>query len=124
MSCVFIRMEDLIANALIELIEHKNCTIVDMEQVVKYGNAVVVYLKEKNIEAVVYSGRDVLHEIRSSCSKIFIFFGFGDGTQKTSISIAEDITSQRLRSEFRSLLSIDMFLAFTDKKSLLELGIS
>lgn len=124
MSCIFIEVEDLIANALIELIEHKNCTRVDMEQVIKYGNAIVVNLKKQKIDSVVVSGRDIIHEIRSSCSNKFIFFGFGDGTQKASISIAEGTSVERLRSEYRAFLSINMLLAFTDKKSLLELGIS
>ncbi len=55
-----IGIEDLAANALIELLEKSGCRRVDFETFVKYGNAVTNVLRENGEEATLLFSKELL----------------------------------------------------------------
>lgn len=120
--CRFIGIEDLVANALIELMEKSNCRKVDFETLVKYGAVVVRCLRENGEEAVFLLSKEHTNELIRNYSAFFEIEHCDDGNDR--ILLKADKTVEDLRNHFRAFLSIDSLLAFTNKKSIAELGVA
>ena len=54
----FISVEDLVANALIELVEKTGNRTVSFSQLNKYGDAIIAKLRARNIDATLIYTRD------------------------------------------------------------------
>lgn len=120
--CKFIGIEDLVANALIEMIEKNKSRKVSFEQLNKYGAMIIRILRENDEEAVVLVSKHYTNELIRNYSD---FFEIMDNDSSDSyITLKDGKTEGDLRRHFRAYLSISMILAFTDSSSLSELGIS
>ena len=121
--CKFIGMEDLVANALIEIIEKKKENKVSFEQLRKYGAVIVRWFKDNadNEEVVILVSRFYTNELIRNYSDFFKIIDSSKGD--SYIELKETKTAEDLRNHFRSYLSIDTLLAFTDKNSLLALDV-
>lgn len=118
----FIGIEDLAANALIELLEKNNCRRVDFETLVKYGNAVTKVLRENGDEATLLLSKEYTNELIRNYSD---FFEIDHSDQRSdAIVLRDEKTVEDLRNRFRAFLTLDCLLAFTDSKSLAELGVA
>lgn len=118
--CKFIRIEDLAANALIELIEKNNSRRVEFHKLIKYGYAISSILHEKGDEVILLIQREYTNELIRSYSD---FFTIESNEEYDTVVLKEEKTAEDLRNRFRAFLSLDFLLAFTDKESLYELGI-
>lgn len=49
-----LELEDLVPNALIEMVENNVGRIISYQKVFQYGNAIAQELKKKNIEASIF----------------------------------------------------------------------
>ncbi len=120
--CKFISVEDIVANALIEIYENNGGRKVSFEQLRNYGEGVIRYIKnEKREDAVLLVSRYHMRELVRSYSEFFNLDDTGDSG--TYLELRSDKTAEDLRTNFRAYISIDMLLAFTNKNNLHELGV-
>ena len=115
----FIGMEDLVANALIELLEKDNCRKVSFAALVKYGNVVLRFLHENGEEAVFLLSKGYTNELIRNYSDFFEIDYSEPG--KEAIALKKEKTADDLRNRFRALLTMELLFAFIDEKSVSEL---
>ena len=120
--CKFIGIEDLAANALIELIEKHDCKFVGFNQILRYGTVIIRILREKNLEAVLLVSRDYTTDMMHNYSDFFEVIV--DKSGEDGIALKDGKSIDDLRDNFRALLNLDMLRAFTDNTSLKELGVT
>lgn len=119
--CKFIGIEDLVANALIEMIEKNDIRRVSFKQLRKYGTVIVRWLQDNGEEAVLLVSQYYTNEFIRNYSD---FFEVHDNDDSDSyIELKQTKSVDDLRNHFRAYLSIDMLIAFTQKNSLCELDI-
>lgn len=107
----YIQIEELAANALIEVLENYQRKVITFEALTEYGDIVVSILKEKN--------KDVVFQLSNS-SDNNIFHDYTDYFTVTDkeITLKDGVTIDMLKDAYRSNISFDVFLAFIDKKAL------
>ena len=121
--CKFIGMEDLVANALIELIEKNDCNKVKFDQIIRYGNIVIRFLREENDEeAVLLISKYYTNQMIRNYSDFFEIEK--DSSGEESIVLKLDKNVDDLRNHFRAYLSFELLFALTNENSLRELGIA
>ncbi len=118
--CVYIGIEDLAANALIEILNFNNKKYVSFKELEDYGSRVVTILSEKNEKAILVLSRENTQALFRNYSDFFVEKSI-DGTN--GISLREEITVDDLEDAFRGYLSLDVLKAFMDKTSVLQLGV-
>ena len=120
--CRFIGIEDLVANALIELMEKSNCRRVSFETLINYGAMVLSVLRQNGEEAIFLLSKEHTNELIRNYSDYFDIEH--DELNGDNIALKSDKTVDDLRNRFRAFLTIDCLLAFIDSKSLAELGVA
>lgn len=114
---IFIELEDLVANALIELIENKGGTkIVTFNELTDYGKAITRISNNKGIDVVILFTKEYVDKLLYNYPNFF-------NVRDSFISLKYEKTSDDLRKYFRAYMSIDMLLIFQDEEALQELGI-
>ena len=118
--CIYIGIEDLVANALIELAEHKKQREVLFKDLDRYGAKVVKLLNQENEQAVLILSKERTNEFLHDYSHYFELStnGFEEG-----IRLKDNVDIDVLRVKFRSYLSIKVMLAFIDRTSVESLGV-
>ena len=119
--CIYIGIEDLVANALIELMENFEKREVLFKELDDYGAMVVKYLNEKKEQAVLVLSKEHTNEFLHDYSEYFELFTRGAAE---GIRLKEGITVNQLWESFRGYLSVEVMLAFMDKSSIRALGVS
>ncbi len=120
---VRIGIEDLAANALIEMLERdqNQDKEISVSQLWEYGMAIVSELNhETGDEYICIFSRDALASFTHDYTDYFNVRDFGD---ERYISKKREVSLDVLKDAFRSYLSVDMLVAFVSKKSLQKLGI-
>jgi len=113
--CRFIGMEDVVANALIELIDSKGCRRVNTKQIMEYGVLIVRYLMKNGEQAVLLISRDYTSEFIYNYSDFFEISVQGNDEY---ISLKDSKTVEDLRACFRACISPDYLEAFISEQSL------
>lgn len=118
--CIYIGIEDLVANALIELVEKSEKREVLFKQLDEYGAKVIKYLNDKQEQAVLVLSKERTNEFLHDYSDYFELFsnGIDEG-----IRLRAGISVNQLWEKFRGYLSVDVMLAFMDKVSISALGV-
>lgn len=119
--CIYIGIEDLVANALIELVENTEKREVMFKELDEYGALVVKYLNDKAEQAVLILSKERTNEFLHDYSEYFELFTRGI---EEGIRLKEDVSVEKLWEQFRGYLSVDVMLAFIDKVSVGALGVS
>ena len=119
--CTFVSMEDLVSNALIEILEIKNIREVAFASLNDYGIKVVELLEKNDEKAVLLLSKFYTDELIRNYSDFFCIRETSDGD---TICLKEGITAEDLRKQFRAYLSVDLLLAFVNENSLSTLGVS
>lgn len=119
--CKMLGVEDVIANALIELIEKKDIRRVSMSQLNSYGMAVVRLLNKKQEEAILLLSKDHTDQAIYNYSD---FFEFQREDDTDYICLKDGKTIDELRQYFRAYITVDMLLAFISAESVVKLGVS
>ena len=117
----YIGIQDLAANALIELLERKECREVSLTTLTNYGTVVVRLLRENGQKALLILTREGTFDMMKDCSE---FFSIEEREGQEFIVLQEDKTAEDLRAHFRAYLSIDSLIAFTREDSLKALGVA
>lgn len=111
----YIGIEDLAANALIEILSNsKDVRFVTYEQLEKYGSEVIRLLNQKGDEAVLILSRDRTNDMFRSYSN---FFEEVDSENGLGIQLKDGITCNDLINQFRGYLALDVLFAFIDDQS-------
>ncbi len=118
--CIYIGIEDLVANALIELVEKSEKREVLFRQLDEYGAKVIKYLNDKQEQAVLVLSKERTTKFLHDYSDYFELFvnGMDEG-----IRLKPGIPVSQLWKKFRGYLSVDVMLAFMDKMSISALGV-
>ena len=120
---VRIGIEDLAANALIEVLERSNNQEreISVSQLWEYGMAIVSELNhETNDEYICIFSRDAFSSFVHDYTD---YFNIREHDDERYISKKEKVSLEELKDVFRSYLSVDMLVAFVSKSSLQKLGI-
>lgn len=117
----YIGIEDLAANALIELLNRKNCREVSFETLRNYGMTVVRLLAKSGKGAILTMNREGTYNMLHDYSD---FFDINENGGRETIILKDGKTAEDLKLHFRAYLGLDCFIAFTDRRSLKELGIA
>lgn len=117
-----IGIEDLVANALIEMVDNDvNRREVTYTQLNQYGAMVIETLNAQKEEAVLIVSREQTQAFLHDYSE---FFQVRDNIMgERCIALREGRTTDELRQLFRGYLSLDMLMAFISDYSLKALGI-
>jgi hypothetical protein len=123
---IFIGIEDLAANALIALINKTNCRRVSFKKLVKYGTVVVKILRNEKEDAVLLLSKDYTNEMIRNYSDFFEIEKTDpeDEFSEEFIILKKDKSVEDLKNHFRAFLSLNVALAFINKESLAELGLT
>lgn len=118
---IHIGIEDLVANALIELVEKTGKREVLFRELDEYGAMVIKVLNDKNEQAVLLLSKERTNDFLHDYSDMFEFFsnGIEDG-----IRLKKDVEVDQLWKKFRGYLSTDVLLAFMNEMSLRKLGVN
>lgn len=109
--CTLIRMEYLVANALVELYESKNITRISLDDIRRYGYKVEEKLEYNNIRAILLYSNNYTKEFLDDYSEWFE--KVGDYIQIRKSKSIEDI-----RKEILSHVPVDVLLALLNEDSL------
>jgi len=118
--CVYIGIEDLAANALIEILNYNNKKFVSFKELENYGSRVVTILSEKGEKAILILSRENTDALFRNYSN---FFEEKNVEGICGIALKENITVEDLEDAFRGYLSLDVLIAFMDKTSVIQLGV-
>ncbi len=117
--CFYIGIEDLAANALIEILKTKeeenlsqySVTLAELE---KYGAQVIRYLNEKGEKAVLILSRENTTMMFRNYSD---FFEEIETEKGIAISLRKGKTVSDLVRKFRTYLALDVMMAFMDTET-------
>ena len=113
--CYFIGIEDLVANALIEIVESSGIRTVKFSQLNKYGDVILTKLKETNTEALLVLNRDTTNKFFHDCSDIFEI----EETQTDiHITLKDNISTTVLRERFRINIALHLLKAFISTEAI------
>lgn len=119
--CIYIGIEDLVANALIELVEKSEKREVLFKELDDYGAKVIKYLTDKQEQAVLVLSKERTSLFLHDYSDYFELF---TSNMDEGIRLKEGVSVNELWKKFRGYLSVDVMLAFMDSVSISALGVS
>lgn len=114
---MFIGIQELAANALIELFEREGKKEVTVSQLLEYGKVVVEILRSHNTDAVLIMSKERTDAFIYNCSGYFEM-----SEDYSTIRLIGDADINELRRRFRRGLTVDMFLALVNEEALAKLS--
>lgn len=117
----FIGIEDLAANALIEVLSVGGCRFLTYSKIETYGNKVVEILNEDEERAVLILSRNSTSAMYSDYSD---FFEEKVINGERGIFLREGKNVEDLITNFRGYLPLSVLLAFVDPRSRQALGVA
>ena len=117
----YIGIEDLAANAMIELLKKGGQRFITYNEIEMYGAEVVQILKESGEKAVLILSRENTDALFRNYSE---FFEEEEQNGKKGIKLKDGKKVEDLIQQFRSYLALDVLLAFMNKRSVQVLGAS
>lgn len=117
---MYIGIEDLVANAIIELVENSQSGEVLFSQINRYGATVVQILSENDKKAILILSKERTNAFLHDYSNYFELFSNG---KEEGIRLRKNVSVDDLWLKFRGYLSIDVLQAFMSERSIKELGV-
>ena len=118
--CFYIGIEDLAANALIEVLKKSQKRFITYNEIESYGSEVVQLLKESGEKAVLILSRDNTNAFFRNYSE---FFEESEQNGRKGILLKAEKQIDDLIKQFRGYLALDVLLAFMDQRSVQALGV-
>lgn len=112
--CFYIGIEDLAANAMIEMLKKGGRRFLTYSKIEMYGTEVVQILKENGEKAVLILSRENTDALFKNYSE---FFEEGEQNGKRGIKLKDDKQEEDLIRQFRGYLALDVLLAFMNQRS-------
>lgn len=117
---MYIGIEDLVANAIIELVEKSQRREVLFSEINRYGATVIQILSENDKRAILILSKERTNAFLHDYSHFFELFSNG---VEEGIRLKETVTVDELWDTFRGYLSADVMMAFMSARSIAELGV-
>ncbi len=118
--CFYIGIEDLAANAMIEMLKKGGQRFLTYDEIEMYGAEVIQILKENGEKAVLILSRENTDALFRNYSE---FFEEGDQNGKKGIKLKAEKEVDDLIQQFRGYLALDVLLAFMNQRSVQVLGV-
>ena len=119
--CFYIGIEDLAANALIELLQkEENRSLITYKELERYGTQVVRLLSERGEKAVLLLSRENTNAMFRDYSEFFEEDSY-DGNE--GIRLRAGKSRKDLIVQFRGYLALDVLMALVDERSVSALGV-
>ena len=118
--CFYIGIEDLAANALIEIMKKTDRRFLTYSEIESYEAEVVQILKENGEKAVLILSRDNTDALFKNYSE---FFEEREKDGKKGILLRKEKNIEDLIQHFRGYLALDVLLAFMNQRSVQALGV-
>lgn len=115
---IYIGIEDLVANALIESIESTGKREVTFDDLDRYGATVIQLLNEKEKQAILLLSKVRTDQFLRDYSEYFELF---ENNSEEGIRVKNGITIKDLWRGFRGDLSLNVMKAFTAEQSVAAL---
>ena len=112
MYCIGI--EELVPNSLIEIVERTGERTVSSENIQDYGNKIVQKMNESKKEAILLFTRDRTKQFFYDYAEVF---SVAESNGKTVIMLKDGISTDYLRKQFRTRLTLDEMIAFASKEA-------
>lgn len=109
--CTFIKMEYLVASALVELYDKKKINKISFDEIKQYGIKVEEILLSENINAILLYSNNYAKEFLDDYSQFF-------EAKEGCIYIKEEVTIEQIREHILSYISIDMLSVLLNVQSL------
>ena len=117
----YIGIEDLAANALIELLQkEENRSFITYKELERYGTQVVSLLSERGEKAVLLLSRENTNAMFRDYSEFFEEDSY-DGNE--GIRLRAGKSRKDLIVQFRGYLALDVLMALVDERSVSALGV-
>ena len=110
--CYFIGIADLVANALIELVEKTGKRTIPLSKLNEYGDAVVAKLRKENTEVILIYSRDETDRFFHDCSDVF---SVKEKDDDVLITLNDNVSTQYLRRRFRINIALNLLSAFVSQ---------
>ena len=119
--CFYIGIEDLAANALIELLQkEENRSFITYKELERYGTQVVSLLSERGEKAVLLLSRENTNAMFRDYSEFFEEDSY-DGNE--GIRLRAGKSRKDLIVQFRGYLALDVLMALVDERAVSALGV-
>ena len=119
--CFYIGIEDLAANALIELLQkEENRSFITYKELERHGTQVVRLLSERGEKAVLLLSRENTNAMFRDYSEFFEEDSY-DGNE--GIRLRAGKSRKDLIVQFRGYLALDVLMALVDERSVSALGV-
>ena len=115
--CTFIKMEYLVANALVELYENKKIDKISLASIQNYGIKVEKVLNKSGTQAILLYSNQYTKEFLQDYSEYFTF-------ENNYIKIKSGVTIDDIRNHILSYVSVDILLALLDESSLKAINVA
>ena len=113
---MYLTLEDLVPNALIELVENDISRMISYPTVLEYGNSVMEELGKVGVNAILLIYRDKTIQFEEEHREIFDFFEIDDIGY---VKLKEYIDTKYLRKHFRTRQSLEVLIAMNKSKKVL-----
>lgn len=117
---MYIGIEDLVSNAIIELVENSHRGEVLFSQINSYGATVVQILSEHDKKAILILSKERTNAFLHDYSEYFELFSTG---KEEGIRLRDKVSVDDLWAKFRGYLPIEVMKAFMNKRSVKALGV-
>ena len=114
-------IEDIIANAIVELAERGSRREVLFSEANRYAEEVVRILSQQDKRAVFVTSKDGLNDFLHDNSDFFELFSNG---KENGIRLRSSFTARDLWGRFRGYLPVSIMMAFSDDRAVRKLGCS
>ena len=119
--CFYIGIEDLAANALIELLQkEEHRSFITYDELERYGTQVVSLLSQKGEKAILLLSRENTNAMFRDYSEFFEEDSY-DGNE--GIRLRAGKSRKDLIVQFRGYLALDVLMALVDERSVSALGV-
>ncbi len=118
--CFYIGIEDLAANAMIELLKKGGRRFLTYSEIEMYGAEVVQILKENGEKAILILSRENTDALFRNYSE---FFEESEQNGERGIKLRDGKKVEELIQQFRGYLALDVLLAFMNQRSVQVLGV-
>lgn len=115
----YIGIEDLVANAMIEMLKRREQRLLTYNEIEMYGAKVVQILRENGEKTVLVLSRENTDALFRNYSE---FFEESEQNGKRGIRLKENKKVEDLIQQFRGYLALDVLLAFMNQRSVQVLG--
>ena len=118
----YIGIEDLVANALIEMMRSEEANRrISVKTLADYGTVIVRLLTASGQNAILFLTKESTYEFVHDYAE---YFSIIEHENIEYIELKDGVQAEELRRQFRKNLTVDLAKALTGEESLRALGIS